>query len=122
MGRTGNNPFTSHLFPHNFNNIKSGYVSTSNTLASFQQLPIEPGVPLASTVSAPILHAVEVTMQTHVMYPRIHQLIEAVSTKKASIEKENTVSNTIKRLRHFIDEVYNEVLLAKHKKAKFYQD
>lgn len=56
------------------------------------------------------------------MYPRIHQLIEAVSTKKASIEKENTVSNTIKRLRHFIDEVYNEVLLAKHKKAKFYQD
>lgn len=100
-------------------------VTTSNT---FQQvshcLPIALGVLQAptvatSSVAAPILPTVEVTKQTPAVDPKIDLLIQAVAIMQVSIEKENFVSDVVKRLTPLVDEVYDKVLLTKYKTPNF---
>lgn len=66
-----------------------------------------------------ILPVVELTTQTHTANLRIDKLIQAVVAMQAKIEKENTVFDTIKRLRCLADEVYDEMLSAKYKRLNF---
>ena len=55
------------------------------------------------------MSAVEIPTQAPATDPRIDKLIQAVAEMKASIEKEDSTSNVVKRLRPLANEVYDEV-------------